>query len=182
MRRDKPPLDLTAALGQLAVTFCQTTPSHAAASVLQKSCMELPVQITYRNMEPSDAVTARIEAEAAKLDTFYDRITSCRVLVEAPHRHHKRGELFHVRIELGVPGTELVVSHEPTPHATLSHDEEAALKKHIEVHPEHKDIYVAVRDAFGSARRQLQDYVKRMRGEVKTHPQNLRHGFGTSGP
>lgn len=131
--------------------------------------MELPIQITYRNMEPSPAVTARVEAEAAKLDKFFDRITSCRVVVEAPHRHHKWGELFHVRIELSVPGAELVVSHEPTPHSALSHDDEAALQKHFEIHPEHKDVYVAIRDAFGSARRQLQDHVKRMRGEVKSH-------------
>ena len=133
-------------------------------------------------MEPSDAVTARIEAEAAKLDTFFDRITSCRVVVEAPHRHHKWGELFHIRIELGVPGTELLVSHEPAPRATLSHDDEAVLKKHIEIHPEHKDVYVAIRDAFASARRRLQDYVKRLRGEVKTHRQSLRPGIGTNGP
>ena len=131
-------------------------------------------------MEPSDAVTVRIEAEAAKLDTFFDRITSCRVVVEAPHRHHKWGELFHVRIELGVPGAELVVSHEPTSRATLSRDEEVALKKHIEIHPEHKDVYVAVRDAFASARRRLQDYVKRLRGDVKTHQQGLRSDLEAS--
>lgn len=131
--------------------------------------MDMPVQITYRNLEPSDTVTALIEAEAAKLNTFFDRITSCRVVVEAPHRHQKWGELFHVRIDLGVPGTELVVSHEPSPRAALSHDTEPALTKHDELHPEHKDVYLAIRDAFASARRQLQDYVKRLRGEVKTH-------------
>jgi len=120
-------------------------------------------------MEPSDVVMARVEAEAAKLDTFFDRITSCRVVVEAPHRHHKWSELFHVRIELGVPGAELIVSHEPTPRAALSSDDEAALKKHIEVHPDHKNIHVAIRDAFKSARRQLRDYVKRMHGDVKMH-------------
>jgi len=131
--------------------------------------MELPLQITYRNMEASDGVTARIEAEAAKLDEFFSRITSCRVVVEAPHRHHKWGELFHVRIELGVPRSELVVSHEPSRRKVLSHEEDAVWKKHFEIHPEHKDVYVAIRDAFASARRQLQDYVKRMRGEVKHH-------------
>jgi len=151
--------------------FCQGPPSHRTLFVRSNYRMELPVQITYRNMEPSDAVTARIEAEAAKLDTFFDRITSCRVVVEAPHRHHKRGELFHVRIELGVPGTEIVVSHEPSPHAALSREEATAISKHTEVHPEHKDLYVAVRDAFVAVRRQLQDYVKRLRGEVKTHQQ-----------
>ena len=129
-------------------------------------------------MEPSEAVTARINAEAAKLDTFFDRITSCRVVVEAPHRHHKWGELFHVRIELGVPGTEIVVSHEPTPRANLRHDDEAALKKHIELHPEHKDVYVAVRDAFTSVRRRLQDYVKCLRGDVKSHSRGVASNEG----
>jgi ribosome-associated translation inhibitor RaiA len=136
--------------------------------------MELPVQITYRNMERSDAVTARIEAEAAKLDTFFDGITSCRVVVEAPRRHHKKGELFHVRIELRVPGAELVLSHGAPPHATLNREEAAAMSKHPEVHPVHKDVYVAVREAFVLARRQLQNYVKRLRGEVKTHQQDPR--------
>lgn len=120
-------------------------------------------------MQPSDAMTARVHEEAARLDGFFPRITSCRVVVEAPHRHHKWGELFHVRIDLGVPGRELVVSHEPSLRAVLRHDDEAALKKHSEIHPEHKDVYVAIRDAFASARRQLQDYGKRLRGEVKTH-------------
>jgi len=120
-------------------------------------------------MQPSEAVTARIHEEAAKLEEFFPRITSCRVVVEAPHRHHKFGELFHVRIEIGVPGREIVVSHEPSARAALSLEDEAAVKKHIEIHPDHKDVFVAIRDAFGSARRQLQDYAKRLRGEVKTH-------------
>lgn len=68
----------------------------------------------------------------------------------------------------------MVVSHEPSPHPALSRDEEASLKKHIEVHPEHKDVYVAIRDAFASARRQLQDYAKRLRGDVKSHQQHIR--------
>lgn len=121
-------------------------------------------------MESSAGVTERIQEEAAKLDEFFPRITSCRVVVEAPHRHHKWGELFHVRIDIGVPGTELVVSHEPSVRAVLKHEDEAvAVRKHIERHPEHRDVFVAIRDAFASARRQLQDYAKRLRGEVKTH-------------
>ena len=126
-------------------------------------------------MEPTAAVTERIQEEAAKLDEFFPRITSCRVVVEAPHRHHKWGELFHVRIDIGVPGTELVVSHEPSVRAVLQHeDEAAAVRKHIDRHPEHRDVYVAIRDAFASARRQLQDYAKRLRGEVKTHAREER--------
>jgi len=120
-------------------------------------------------MEPSDAVSARIHEEAGKLDEFFARTTRCRVIVEAPHRHHKSRELFHVRIDLSVPGREIVVSHEPSPHAALSHDEDASLKKDLEIHPGHKDVYVAIRDGFASARRQLQDYARRLRGEVKAH-------------
>jgi ribosome-associated translation inhibitor RaiA len=76
--------------------------------------MILPVHITFRNMPPSEAVAARVQEEAEKLDEFYKRITSCRVIVEVPHRHHTLGDQVHVRIELGVPGEEIVVRHEPT--------------------------------------------------------------------
>ena len=120
-------------------------------------------------MEASDAVTARIHEEVSKLGEFFPRITSCRVIVEAPHRHQQSGELFHLRIDLAVPGREIVVSHEPSQRAALRRDDDAALAKHTEIHPEHKDIYVAIRDAFGSARRQLQDYAARLRGDVKAH-------------
>jgi len=76
--------------------------------------MNLPVQMTFRNMDASAAVAARVQEEADKLERYFDRITSCRVIVEAPLRHHRRGDPFHIRIELGVPGKELVVTHEPT--------------------------------------------------------------------
>ncbi|MDH5470000.1 MAG: HPF/RaiA family ribosome-associated protein, partial [Gammaproteobacteria bacterium] len=62
--------------------------------------MQIPLQITYRNMEPSAAVEANIRGKAAKLDQFSDQIMSCRVVVEAPHGHHHQGNLFQVRIDL----------------------------------------------------------------------------------
>lgn len=131
--------------------------------------MILPVQTTFRNMDPSDAVVARIQEEANKLDKYFDRITSCRVMVEAPHRHHRRGDPFHIRIELGVPGKELVVTHEPAVRTALKHDEEGHRSKRQEVEAPHKDVYVAIRDSFKAMRRQLQDYVRCLRQEVKTH-------------
>ena len=81
--------------------------------------MILPVQITFRNMPPSDAVAARVQEEAKKLDEFCRRITSCRVIIETSHRHHKWGEHFHVRIELGVPRGKIVVRHEPNLHNAM---------------------------------------------------------------
>jgi cold shock CspA family protein/ribosome-associated translation inhibitor RaiA len=75
--------------------------------------MQSPVQVTFRDIQPSDAVSAHVEKRAAKLDTFFDRITHCHVVVEAPNRTHKHGPRYHVRIDLRVPGKELVVSKIP---------------------------------------------------------------------
>ncbi|HEY5895538.1 MAG TPA: HPF/RaiA family ribosome-associated protein [Chthoniobacterales bacterium] len=124
-----------------------------------------PVQTTFRNMDRSEAVVARLQEEADKLDKYFDRITSCRVVVEAPHHHRRRGDSFHIRIELGVPGKDLVVAHEPT----VTHEEEGQRQKHLEIGGPHQDVYVAIRDAFKAMQRQLQDYAHCLRREVKTH-------------
>jgi ribosomal subunit interface protein len=107
--------------------------------------MQLPLQVTFRNLPPSEAIEAAVRERAARLNVFFDRIMACRVVIEAPHRHHRRGNLFHVRIDLTVPGEELVVSREPAAHQA------------------YQDVYVAIRDAFDEARRQLEDYVRRHR-------------------
>ena len=132
--------------------------------------MILPVQTTFRNMDRSAALITRIEEEAGKLDRYFDHITSCRVMVEAPHRHHRHGEAFHVRIELGVPGKVLVVTQDPTLHDVSKHDDEGGHRtKRLELNAPHKEVYVALRHAFDAMRRQLQDYVHNLRQEVKTH-------------
>ncbi len=113
--------------------------------------MKLPLQITFRNMDPSEAVEANIREKAEKLDKFYSQIMGCRVVVEEHHQHHHKGNLFHIRIDLTVPDKELVVSRE--------HDQDHA----------HEDIYVAIRDAFNAARRQLEDYSRRRGQHVKSH-------------
>jgi ribosome-associated translation inhibitor RaiA len=125
-------------------------------------------QISYRNMDSSEALSGGIREEAQKLETFYQRITSCRVLVDAPHRHHKWGTLYHVTIELGVPGGPLVVRHEPSLHNRLQNGAEKVTSKHAEAGLRHKDVYVAVGDAFKAARRQLQDHARKLRHDVKT--------------
>ncbi len=114
--------------------------------------MKLPLQVVFRNMEPSSAVEAKIRERAEKLDVYCDDIMSCRVMVEARHRHHHQGNLYHVRVDLKVPDAELVASREPDEHHA------------------HEDVYVAIRDAFDAVRRQLEDYVRRRRGQVKEHP------------
>jgi len=130
--------------------------------------MILPIQITFRNLEHSDRIEAKIRQEAAKLENFYSPIMSCRVIVEAPEHRRKYGELHHVRIDLGVPGGKLVVKHEPSLHGSIP-EEEQRTAKHLEVDTPHKHMDVAIRDAFRAARRQLEDYARRQRGDVKIH-------------
>lgn len=131
--------------------------------------MILPVRISFRNMKPSEAVAARVREEVSKLETFYQGIISCRVLVELPHKHRRRGDLFHVRINLIVPGAELVVKKEPSLHATLRQTDLEKASKSYEAQAAHEDVFVVIRDAFKEARRQLQDFVRRTRGEIKAH-------------
>ena len=130
--------------------------------------MLIPVQITLRHMPSSEAVMARIFAEAAKLNRYYRRITSCRVLVEAPHRHHRKGFGFRIRIGLGVPREQLLIRHAPSLHRVPEGDT-PKWAKHWEGGMRGKDINAAIRDAFDSARRRLEDYVRRLRGDVKSH-------------
>ena len=66
--------------------------------------MQIPLQISFRNMDPSPAVEAVVREKAAKLDRFFERIVSCDVTIEAPHRHHHKGKLYKVRIDIGMPG------------------------------------------------------------------------------
>ena len=114
--------------------------------------MQIPLQITFRDMEPSAAVEARIREKATKLEQYYDNIISCRVMVEAPHGHKHQGKLFQVHIDLGVPDRELVVTH-------AHHHKDHA----------HEDVYVAIRDAFDAMKRQLEDHARVRRGKVKQH-------------
>lgn len=113
--------------------------------------MQLPLQITFRHMEPSAAVETRLRARVARLERYYDRIMSCRVVVESPHRHRHQGQVFHVRIDVTVPEGEIVVNREP------------------EENHAHEDVFVAIRDAFDAMQRRLQDYAREQRGAVKAH-------------
>lgn len=113
--------------------------------------MQIPLQITFRNFDHSDAIEARIREKAQKLERFAEHITSCRVTIEAPHQHQHKGNLYLVGVDITLPGQEIVANRHPDEHQA------------------HQDIYVAIRDAFNAAQRQLEDYVRKRRGEVKSH-------------
>lgn len=113
--------------------------------------MQIPLQITFRNLDRSPALEAEVRGHAERLDKFYDRIMSCRIVIEKRHKHHRRGNQFHISVDVTVPGSELVASREP--------DENHA----------YSDVHVAIRDAFDSMRRQLEDYARTHDQRLKAH-------------
>ena len=111
--------------------------------------MAVPVQVSFQQMAPSPALRARIRELAARLERFSPNILRCRIRVERPAQHKQQGALHQIRIDISVPDEQIVVRHNhPFDHA-------------------HEDAYVAVRDAFNAARRQLENYERRRRGEIK---------------
>ncbi|HVO91950.1 MAG TPA: HPF/RaiA family ribosome-associated protein [Terriglobales bacterium] len=137
--------------------------------------MKIPLKITFRDMAPSPAIEDNIREKADKLDALYDGIMGCRVIVEAPHRHHRKGKSYVVRIDMTVPGGELVVNREPKrlvaarPAGSEELEKNLAESHEPTKHAAHEDVYVAIRDAFNAASRKLQDYARRRRGKIKVH-------------
>ncbi|HXW60773.1 MAG TPA: ribosome-associated translation inhibitor RaiA, partial [Myxococcota bacterium] len=114
--------------------------------------MMLPIQISIRNLPPSPAIEDAIRKKAQKLEQFYDRMTSCRVIVDISQKHKHKGKLYEVHIDITVPGKELVVTHK-----------------------KNEDVYIAIRDAFSALTRQLESHASKQKGYVKKHEAVL-HG------
>ena len=131
--------------------------------------MKWSLQIAYRNVMPSATIEEWIRREAEKLDTFYHHIVACRVAIHVPHRHHRKGSLYYIRIDLQVPGGEIVVNREPALDLEARVLDYPAAAKHLELNPTMKNLHLAIKSAFRIASRRLQDYARRQRGEVKQH-------------
>lgn len=102
--------------------------------------MQTPLQITFRHMDSSPAVEARIREHVDHLERFHKDITSCHVVIEAPPAHRRHGAPFDVSIDLTVPGQEIALR--------TGHSERES----------HADVYVALRDGFDSVKRILHEY------------------------
>ncbi|HYB11314.1 MAG TPA: HPF/RaiA family ribosome-associated protein [Alphaproteobacteria bacterium] len=109
--------------------------------------MQVPLQITFRDITPSKTVENRIRQKARKLERLSKRITGCHVTVEAPHKSHQKGGVFRVKVDVTLPGGAVY-----------------AAKGRLRLHT-HRDLMVAVGEAFDAARRQIADYVVRRRGD-----------------
>ena len=123
----------------------QRSGERALATVVQHTNMQDP-QITYRGMPHSPAMDERIRELAQKLEEFHPKITHCHVVVNEPDKHKRNGNQFEVRVDLHVPGREIVATHQ-----------------------KNEDAYVAIHAAFDVLYRQLEQDIRMKRGEVKRH-------------
>jgi ribosome-associated translation inhibitor RaiA len=136
-----------------------------APEVTGKNFKENEAQTRFRSPFATSALEEEIRSRASRLESFYPRIVGCRVVLEVPNRHRRHGRPVHVRIELSLPGEDVIVNHEPTPDTAARSES----RKRDELEGHHKDAHVAIREAFDVARRRLEDVARQQRGDVKTH-------------
>jgi ribosome-associated translation inhibitor RaiA len=109
--------------------------------------MQLPVQVTFRDMIPLPSLEGEIRSHAAKLERFVPDLISCHVVVEASANRHRQGHVYAVKIDVRVPGTEVFTGERQA----------------------HEEIGIAMREAFDAMTRRLEDYARKRRGQVKQH-------------
>ena len=119
--------------------------------------MQLDPVITYRGVGPTPTIENKVRERLRRLERHHPRVMACRVMIEAPHRHQAKGVLYHVGLDVTVPGHELVVNRDPKAHQA------------------HEEVLTAVRDAFDAMERQLDGLRGRRRREVRTEPLTV-HG------
>jgi len=105
--------------------------------------MQTPLQITFHGIPASEAAEREVRRWVADIEEVFPRLVSCRVSIEIPHQHQQRGRLYRVQVDLGIPGAHLIAG------------------RNADGDPAHEDVYVAIRDAFRAARRQLEGQVRR---------------------
>jgi ribosomal subunit interface protein len=126
--------------------------------------MKIPLQVTFRHMKRSESVEAKIFERAAKLERLHDQIMAGRVVVDLPQQRQRKGKIFHVQIDITVPGRELVVNRDPL----LNHA--------------HEDVYVAVEDAFDAMERKLKEHSREVQGETRRDARENRGAVATLFP
>mgnify|MGYP006307178829 CR=1 FL=1 len=134
--------------------------------------MQVPLEISYRNIEKTDYIESLVREKAAELDRVHSHITSCHVAVEKPQSHQQQGNPFRVRIDVRVPpGHELVVKQKPTGGEM------------------HRELSAVIRKAFSAMKRRLKKLEEQQRRDVKSHPEQTEnqgivkklfpeHGYG----
>jgi ribosome-associated translation inhibitor RaiA len=123
---------------------------------MENRTMKTPLQITFRDMDPSPALEERIREGVSKLEEHCERMVSCRVVVEAPHKHRRQGRHFQVKVDIMIPGREIAVG-----------------RNHVD-RVSHEDAYIAVRDVFRAARRALDAQVHGRKALARSNGRQVR--------
>ena len=114
--------------------------------------MKVPLEIHFRDLEPSPPIERKIRARAARLEKFCPGMIACRIAVERPQKHQRRGSPYRVRIEVSVPPSKrLIVRREPS-QGDL-----------------HTPLQKVIGEAFEAMERRLRDTANLRRGDVKHH-------------
>jgi ribosome-associated translation inhibitor RaiA len=126
--------------------------------------MQIPPQITFRGVRRTAALEKEILERLARLEKYAPRVVGGRVLVEYAGRQHQTGNGYHVRIDLSVPGEDIIVRHGASGRAATRRAARPAVRNADANDPAQKFAQVAIRKAFDAARRRLQDRVRKQRG------------------
>lgn len=133
---------------------CGTTPAvHSIGAVVPNggSQVQIDPEIAVRNVELTEPLRQHIRAGIEELERVFDRLTSCRIMVEQRDQRHRTGNLYHVRIGLTMAGSEIVVSRSPAEHRP------------------NEDLRQALGEAFDRAKRALVELARKQRGDTKSH-------------
>lgn len=118
----------------------------------------IPFQITFLDFPESDAVWIAAQKRIEKLEHFFNRIIRCEVVISCPHRRRHSGRLYHVQIHIVMLRDDIIVN------------------RNSPLNEAHRDVYVAIRDAFNAAERILEDKVRKVRHKVKLHEDQFEDG------
>jgi ribosomal subunit interface protein len=111
------------------------------------------IQVVFHNIDQTDALTDAVQKRIAKLKRYCDQIITGRVVLDSPHNNHHKGKVYSVGLEIHTSVVEIRVNQE-------QHDNHA-----------HEDLYVAIRDAFNAAERQLRSVDKKHRISLPETPE-----------
>lgn len=132
-------------------TTSMGNPARLSRRIDPQATMAIPISVTFRGMDVSEALRAKIEARARRLDRFAEDILACNVVVSASGRRHQHGNRYDVRAAVTLRDRTIEAGHTPTPDSS------------------HADAYLAVTHTFDTLRRRIEDHVRRRRGDVKSH-------------
>ena len=115
-----------------------------------------PLTVSFRGLRHSEALASLVRVQAKALERLFPRILACRVVLERP-QHRRTGSPLHVRVDVHVPGQEVVTEHHPSLHAELRRSEVDHYEKILNLDSPLTDSRFAIRQAFRAVARRLGD-------------------------